>query len=329
MVAEAGLNLHNSNARPRVEGKKIVDLISGVERAPEDNVGGLNIPAIERVNRLDANALLAGITQGQGNGQAQSQGQSTGRVGTGDLKTSNIGGDLANQIAGGSSPSIDQILNGLNGQRQSGSRNESAAQEQGQVMEQGQNNPQVQNSPLDSRPPRGQGNELDVGALISSQGTGEGRSQGSAALGSDINSSDVAGDIANQLASNGQAYPNGQGEGRGQRGGGNAQPIQIKETIITEVNGQQIQTAIIEAGGQQAQAEASPATTSYAQAPPLAEAQPTTPPPKPEAQMPAEAQKSTPAIEMPMSTAGAESTTARAEGWNATVCIMDHSLYPH
>jgi hypothetical protein len=219
-------------------------LISGVDRAQGGAVEALNVPVIEQANALhngniaariaqnglDANALLNGIAQGQGQ-----------RSGTGDISTDDVGGDLANQIAGGGSTSIDNILSGLDGQKQGAPANQtSISQGQGQ-------------SP----------------AQAASQGGNQG-------TGSDINSSNIAGDLANQLAPKpgssessvadvagdlaNQLAPNGQGQlppppqAEAQQNGSNAQPIQVVSTVITEANGQKIATALVEAAPQQAAA---------------------------------------------------------------------------
>ncbi|KAF1942605.1 hypothetical protein EJ02DRAFT_162973 [Clathrospora elynae] len=143
VATEAALNLHNTNASPRIEGKRIENLVSGVDRSQWNPVGELDAPAIEQTNRLnigniaartaqggglDVDSLLNGVAQEQGPGK--SQGGSAGKFSARDVNASNVGGDLANQIAGGSSKGIDTILNDLSGQDQSASQNERAPQEQ-------------------------------------------------------------------------------------------------------------------------------------------------------------------------------------------------------
>jgi hypothetical protein len=187
------------------------------------------------------------------NGIAQGQGQ---QGGTGDISSSDVGGDLANQIAGGGSTSIDNILSGLNGQKQGASINQTNA-------------------------PQGQGqSQSQAPAQAASQGSNQG-------IGSDINSSNIAGDLANQLAPKpaagessvsdvagdlaNQLAPNGQGQlppptqAEAQQNGSNAQPIQVVSTIIAEANGQKLATALVEAAPQQAAAP-SPAAAGEAPA---------------------------------------------------------------
>ncbi len=241
-------------------GRRIDNLVTRVDLAQENEIEALDAPAVEQANALDngniaarfaqngldANALLNGLAQGQGQ-----------RSGSGDISTNDVAGDLANQVAGGGSTSIGDILTGLNGQKQSPSTNQtSIPQAQGQSPTPGQN---------------------------PTQGTPQSSSQGT---GSDVNSSNVAGDLANQLAPKpasgessvndvagdlaNQFAPNGQGQlppsnGQGQlppngpgqlpspnqvgaqQNGSNFQTIQIAQTVITEPNGQQISTALVEA----------------------------------------------------------------------------------
>jgi hypothetical protein len=94
----------------------VENLVSGVDRLED-----------KRSTGVDAGALLNGIAEGQGNTQDQKPKPNTG----------NIGADLANQIAGGGAPSIDQIVGGLAGQGQGGAKNQSASQEQGPALAQG------------------------------------------------------------------------------------------------------------------------------------------------------------------------------------------------
>ncbi|KAI4617947.1 hypothetical protein J4E83_006280 [Alternaria metachromatica] len=245
-VTQAVLDLHNTHIRTEVSGRRIDNLVSGLDWQRRDTEA-LNVPAAEQAsaldngniaarlaqNGLDANALLNGLAQGQGQGQ---------RSGNGDINTNDVGGDLANQIAGGGSPSVGGILIGLDGQKQSPSTNQTST-------------PQ----------PQGQSG---------AQGTSQGANQGA---GGDIKSSDIAGDLANQLApkpgaSQGgsadiagdlanQLAPNGQGQLPSQSGapqnGSNFQTIQIVQTIVTQPNGQEIAATLVEAAPQGA-AEATP-----------------------------------------------------------------------
>jgi hypothetical protein len=187
-------------------------LISGVDRAALGNpIGG-----------LDANSLLNGVAQGQGQGAS-----------TGDSTANNVGADIANQIAGGNSNSIDEILNGLNGQGQAPPTNQSTTQVQGQAASQGA-------SPAGSQ---GMGSDID-----SSNIAGDLANQLAPKAGSGENSvQDVAGDLANQLAPNGQGQLPSQSQVGVQQSGGDAQTIQVVSTIILEANGQKITTTVIEA----------------------------------------------------------------------------------
>ncbi|KAI2474760.1 hypothetical protein Ptr902_13834 [Pyrenophora tritici-repentis] len=62
-TTQAALNLHETNVRPEAIGRRIQDLISG-------EVYNGNLVARNAQNGLDANALLAGIAQGQAKGPA-------------------------------------------------------------------------------------------------------------------------------------------------------------------------------------------------------------------------------------------------------------------
>lgn len=102
-------------------------MVAGIEGAQGINVEGPGLPAIVARNPLDAGALLNGIAQGQESNAGGNNKPSTG----------SIGGDIANQIAGGGSPGIDQIIGGINGQSQTGAKNQGALQEQGQAKGKG------------------------------------------------------------------------------------------------------------------------------------------------------------------------------------------------
>jgi hypothetical protein len=84
------------------------------------------------VSGLDVGALLGGLAQGQ----ASSKGES-GKASA---------GDIANQIAGGGSQGLDQIIGGLNKQNEDGAKNQSITQEQGQAKDKGDNKEQEQGS---------------------------------------------------------------------------------------------------------------------------------------------------------------------------------------
>jgi hypothetical protein len=123
-AAEAGLDLTNA---PRFAEKRFDHAVDALEGAQGNNVEGVAGPAIEARNPLDASALLNGLGQGpEGN-----------TSGNNKPSTGNIGGDLANQIAGGGSPSLDQIVGGVNGQGKGGAQNQSTSQEPGKPKGEG------------------------------------------------------------------------------------------------------------------------------------------------------------------------------------------------
>jgi hypothetical protein len=109
--------------------KRLEHAVSGLEGAQKNG-----IPTIEATNQignaqsggLDVGALLGGIAQGQESSTGESEKATA--------------GNIANQIAGGGSTGLDQIISGLNGQKQSGAKNQSITQEQGQAKEKGETN---------------------------------------------------------------------------------------------------------------------------------------------------------------------------------------------
>lgn len=244
--AQATLDLPNKKVRPDVVGRRIENLISGTDRSQGNTIEALSAPAIEQTNTLDtgniaarfaqngldANALLEGLAQDQSRGQS-----STG--------TSDVGGDIANQIAGGSSNSIGDIITGLNGQEQGASTNQSALQPQGQSASQGMV----------------PGNSQSTGSDINSSNiAGDIANQLAPQPGSnDANVEDVAGDLANQLAPNGQGQLSPQGQADAQQNGGSGQIIEVVSTIITEANGQMMATALVEAASNEPTEASSPA----------------------------------------------------------------------
>jgi len=212
---------------------------------------GVIIDKATQSDGLDASVLLDDIAKGQGYAQSQTPGPIAG----------DIGSDLANQITGGGSTSLDQILSSLQGQGQNSAKSPSAAQEQGQGSLQEQ------------------GMAMNQSAHGQNQGNGP--------------------DRTNTQAGN----------------GGNVQVIQIKETIIQEANGQQIQTEVIEAVEQQSaavgpvttplqapQAEAQPTPLPAAAVESLSRAKPSTP----MAELPAEAKSSSAVMEAAKPTPGAQ-----------------------
>ena len=237
-LAQATLDLPNRNVQPDVVGRRIEDLISGADRSQGNTIEALSAPAIEQANTpdtgniaarfahngLDANALLDGLAQGQGRGQRSSNG------GAG---TSDVGGDIANQIAGGSSNSIGDIIAGLNGQEQGAPTNQSTSQPQDQSASQGM-------VPGNSQSAESDINSSDVAGDLANQLAPQSGSN-------DANVEDVAGDLANQLAPNGQGQLPPQGQADAQQNGGSGQLIEVVSTIITEANGQMMATALVEA----------------------------------------------------------------------------------
>ena len=79
VVADAGMNLHNHNIAKNLRAQRIEDLISGIDRSQEKDA-------------RDLSAQRQAGSQGLGQGPA---------VFASDIDTTNIGGDLANQLAAG------------------------------------------------------------------------------------------------------------------------------------------------------------------------------------------------------------------------------------
>lgn len=253
-----------------MSGRRIENLVSGVDRSA-NGVAEFDLAAINNVRRspnadtleaefvnkiaqVDVGALLNAGAQGpgqqQGPGQAQPQSQTPGALrpaGPSDIDTSNVGADLANQIAeNGTAPAV---------------------------------------------PGQTPGESPAAAAPASGQGLGQGQGQGLRPAGpGDIDTSNIAGDLANQLAPapgvNGQrpasnavagelanqiaggGAPSRQGQlAVAQSGGAGLAVVEIRSTIIQEANGQQIATAVIEQLGQGQQQAAAPAPTE-APAPP-------------------------------------------------------------
>ncbi|KAF2626965.1 hypothetical protein BU25DRAFT_75954 [Macroventuria anomochaeta] len=342
VVAEAGVDLHSSNVGQEVSGRKIENLISGVDRST-NSVAELDISAINDVRRsanantldnadlvnkiaqLDIGSLLnagaqgqgasqgqsQGQSQQQGQGQAQPQGQSQGLkpVGPSDINTSNVGADLANQVAAGNRPTVGTgDINTSNvgadlANQVAGFGTTPAAQ--GQAPDQAPGAGQAQPAPqaqaakaprpaAESQPVAEARPSTGAQAAAEAQPSRQGQSQGTRPAGpSDITTSNIAGDLANQLApgsgvngqrpasndvagdlanqiagggvapiGQGQSSPQGQGQvAAAQSGGAGAAIIEVKSTILQEANGQQIATAVIEQQRQGQQPAAAPAPT--------------------------------------------------------------------
>lgn len=361
VVAEAGVDLQSSNVGKEVRGRKIENLISGVDRST-NSVAELDLSAINDVRRsananilenelvnkiaqLDVGSLLnagaqgQGAGQGQGQGQAQQpgqsqtqpQGQSQGLrpAGPSDINTSDVGADLANQVAAGNRPTVGTgDINTSNvgadlANQVAGFGTTPAAQGQipGQSPAAGQAQPAPQAQAAEAARPAAEAQPAaearpSAGAQAAAEARPSGPAQGQGLRPSgpsDINTSNIAGDLANQLApapgvsgqrpasndvagdlanqlagggaapvGQGQSSPQGQGQlAAAQSGGASAAIIEIKSTIVQEPNGQQIATLAIEGQGQGQQPAAAPAPTeapamTAPQAPaPAAEARPT------------------------------------------------------
>jgi len=338
VIAEAGVDLHQKNVDREVIGRKIENLISGVDRSA-NGVTELDLSAAENVQRsaddvalesklvnriaqLDVGALLNAGAQGPGQQQGQGQPPALKPAGPSDINTSNVGADLANQIA----------ANGTLGLAPAAGPPQAAAPA-----------PAIQAA---------QPAAPAAAASASGQGLGP---KGP----SDINTSNIAGDLANQLAPvpgavsgvSGQPpanndigaalanqiagvgavagqSPSAQGEVAAAQSGGAAglAVVEIRSTIIQEVNGQQIATAVIIGQGQQAAAAAPAATGAPPAAAPPAPAPPAEAPPAgaPPAEAPAampipsETLKSSAAASEPKSEAQTTQPPLAGGGGNAT-----------
>jgi hypothetical protein len=283
-----------------VSGRKIENLISGADRSTNSveeldlsaindrrsaNANTLEADLVSKIAQLDVGALLNAGTQGQGASQEQDQSQPQLQpqnlgltpAGPSDINTSNVGADLANQIAAGNTPSVGtgDINTGNVGTdlaNQIAGFDTTAA---------------ARNQTFGQQPAVGQAQ-----AAAEARPSGQGQSQGLRPAGpSDIDTSNIAGDLANQLAPapgvNGQrpesnniagdlanqlaggAAPNGQGQvAAAQNGGAGAAIIEIRSTIIQEANGQQIATQVIQQQGQGQQlAATAPAEAKTTEAP--------------------------------------------------------------
>lgn len=108
-------------------------VVSGLDGAQKNGLPIIQAPnSINNAQSggLDASAILGGLAQGGGSSNSGSSKPNA--------------GDIANQIAGGGSPGLDQIISGLNKENQSGAKNQSIAQGQGQAKEKGDINGKAQ-----------------------------------------------------------------------------------------------------------------------------------------------------------------------------------------
>jgi hypothetical protein len=115
--------------------KRLDHVVSGLDGAQKNGIPIIAAPnQISNVQSggLDVGALLGGIAEGQGSSKGEGE--------------KGIAGDIANQIAGGGVPGLDEIIGGLDKQNQSGAKNQSITQEQGQTKEKGESNKQDQAS---------------------------------------------------------------------------------------------------------------------------------------------------------------------------------------
>lgn len=329
-----------------MSGRKIENLISGVDRSTNSveeldlsaindvrrsaNANTLEAHLVSKIAQLDVDVLFNAGAQGQGASQGQQQGQTQAQpqsqpqsqprpqsqglrpAGPSDINTSNVGADLANQVAGGNRPNAGQgdvntsnvgadLANQVAG---FGTTPATPSQALGQPPAAGQAQPASQGQAAEAPRPAAQGQPAaearpSTGAQAAAQAppSGQGQSQGLRPAGpSDINASNVAGDLANQLApvpgvsgqrpasndiagelanqvaggaapnGQGQLSPQGQGQGQGQvaaaaqSGDDGLAYIGVMSTTIHEPNGQIITTQVIQQG-QGPQPAAAPAPT--------------------------------------------------------------------
>jgi len=286
-----------------VSGRKIENLISGVDRSANNveeldltaindrrsaNANTLEADLVSKIAQLDVGALLNAGAQGQGvsQGQSQGQGQQPGQgqpqpqsqglrpAGPSDINTSNVGADLANQVAAGNRPSVGSgDINTSNvgadlANQVAGFGTTAGAQNQtlGQSPAVAQEQPAPQAQAADARPsgqaqgPAGPAGPSDINTSNIAGDLANQLAPVPGVTGQRPASNDIAGEIANQLA--GGAAPVSQGQvAAAQSGGAGAAVIEIRSTMIQEANGQQFATQVIQQVGQGQQAAAAPAAT--------------------------------------------------------------------
>jgi hypothetical protein len=292
------------------------------------NANTLEADLVSKIAQLDVGALLnpgaqgQGVSQGQsqgtgqqlGQGQPQPQSQGLRPAGPSDINTSNVGADLANQVAAGNRPSV-----GTGDINTSNVGADLANQVAGFGTTAGVQNQTLGQSPAAAAQP--------VPQAQAAEARPSGQVQGPAGP-SDINTSNIAGDLANQLAPvpgavpgvtgqrpassdiageianqlAGGAAPVSQGQVAAQSGGAGAAVIEIRSTIIQEANGQQFATQVIQQAGQGQQAAAAPAAT---EAPVATASQAPAPP--------AEAKSTEAPAAMPVPSEALSTSTAAAE----------------
>jgi hypothetical protein len=333
VVADAGMNLHNNNIALDVRGRRIEDLVSGIDRSQEKDARDLNA-------------------------QRQGSSQGLGPILASDINTSNIGGDLANQLA----PEIGQgaVPSDLNVSNIGGDPANQAAGvvgSQSATAVNGPGNAIALNAPGNAPPPPPAGLGLAPlpGDALPGQAPGaasappagppppglaplageapaagpnplagamplpppagplanEARPAPPAQLApppilqpigtGDLDTTNIGGDLANQIAGGG-AKPIEQAQAEA-TGNGAGVAIEIKQTTIVLPNGQQIVTQIVQPKPKGQETAAPPAQTEAPAASPPA-------PPAP----PAEAKPTQAPEQAPVSSV--------AESKNATVCSI-------
>jgi hypothetical protein len=99
------VGLHNNDNAPKVEGRRVVPVLPGIDINSRDILGGFDVPPIQAFNRLDTRHPAARDDQ--------------------------RGGDAANRVTRGAAPSISQIQKGDEGKGHNDSKIASAPQQQG------------------------------------------------------------------------------------------------------------------------------------------------------------------------------------------------------
>ena len=309
-------------------GRKIENLISGVDRSA-NGVTELDLSAAEDVRRsaddialesnlvnkvaqLDIGALINAGAQGPGQqqGQGQPQPPALKPAGPSDINTSNIGGDLANQVG----------ANGSLGLAPAAGPPQAAAPAPAIQAAQPAASASAGGQGLGPKGPSDINTSNIAGDLANQLAPVPGAVSG--VSGQPPANNDIGGAIANQLAGVGAVAgqsPSAQGQVAAAQSGGAAglAVVEIRSTVIQEVNGQQIATAVIIGQGQQA-AAAAPAATGApappAAAPPAAEAPAAMP-------VPSETLKSSAAVSAPKSEAQASQPPLAGGGGSVSTTL--------
>jgi hypothetical protein len=280
VVADAGMNLHNNNIALGVRGRRIEDLVYGTDRSQEKDA-------------RDVNAQRQGSSQGLGPILAS------------DINTSNIGGDLANQLAAGigqGAVPVELNTNNIGGNLANqaagviGPQPATAANAPGNapplppagLASPAGEVPAAGANPIAGAipPPPPAGLAPPPGGAPAGPLANEARPAPPAQLApppvlqpigtGDLDTTNIGGDLANQIAGGGaKPIEQAQAEATG-KGAGVA--IEVKQTTIVLPNGQQIVTEIVQSKPQGQETAAPPdQTQAPAASPPAppAEAQPT------------------------------------------------------